>query len=183
MPASVEKTYSDALFSLVSEKGDKAAFINVLNELETIDEVIAGAPDFIKLFGTPTVSNDEKLSLIEKAFSGRVSEYVLNFLRVLTVKGRMGYYNRIYKTFRGSFNEKFGIAEITVTSSLPLSDALRAKITSRMTDITKKEVLLREKVDKSIIGGVMIDYGNTRLDGSVKTRLNELKKDIAGIIA
>lgn len=181
MPASVEKTYSDALFSLLGE--DRNAFQNTLGQLEAVDAVLTAAPEFLKLLGTPTVSVEDKLGVVEKAFNGKTTPYVYNFLRVLTVKGRMAYFSRIHKAFREDFNDKFGIAEITVITSFPLDDALREKVKARMSQITGKTVTLKEKVDKSIIGGVMLDYGNTRLDGSVRTRLNELKKDITGIIA
>jgi len=184
MPASVEKTYSDALFTVLCDaNAEKAAFVKTLAELEAADAAINAAPEFLKLLGTPTVSVTEKLGVVEKAFKEKVSPYVFNFLRVLTVKGRMAHFNRIYKTFREDFNEKFGVAEITVTSPFPLDGATRAKISARMQKITGKEITLKEKVDKTLIGGVTIDYGNTRFDGSVRTRLNELKNDITGIIA
>ncbi|MDR0222346.1 MAG: ATP synthase F1 subunit delta [Oscillospiraceae bacterium] len=184
MPASIEKTYADALFSLIAEDGgDKAAYDGVLRELEAVDAVLTEVPDFLKLLGTPTVSGESKLEIIEKAFKSRLSEYPYNFLRVLTVKGRMSRFGGIYRSFRGLYNERFGIAEITVTTSVPLTAALKSKITARMSEITKKTVTVKEKVNPEIIGGIVVDYGNTRLDGSVKTRLAELKKDVAGIIA
>ena len=182
--ASVEKTYSDALFTLLEdENADKTVFDMTLNQLKTVQSVITEIPDFIKLFNTPTISDTEKLSLVENVFFGRVNESVYNFMRLITVKKRMSYFPRIYNTFRGAYNEKFGIAEITVTVSRSLTGELRKKITERMTQIIGKTVSLTEKVDKSIIGGVVVDYGNTRLDGSVKMRLAELKNDISGIIA
>jgi F-type H+-transporting ATPase subunit delta len=182
--ASVEKTYADALFTLLEEENsDRIAFTEVLSQLKKVELVLADTPDFIKLLNTPTVSGGEKLALVETAFSGRVSDYVYNFLRLLTVKKRMAHFPRIFSSFRGLYNERFDIAEIVVTSAMPLTADLREKITARMTAITGKTVSVIERVDKSILGGVVVDYGNTRLDGSVKTRLAELKKDIAGIIA
>jgi F-type H+-transporting ATPase subunit delta len=189
--ASVEKTYADALFSLLaddceqnSEKDSgKAVFDSVLAQLESIRDIISGTPEFIKLLNTPTVSGEEKLQLVDTVFGGRTSDYVGNFMRLLTIKKRMSYFTKIYAAFRESYNERFGIADITVTSSIPLTEPMRKKITERMSQITGKTVSVTEKVDKSIIGGIMIDYGNTRLDGSVKTRLAELKKDLSGIIA
>ena len=52
-----------------------------------------------------------------------------------------------------------------------------------MSEVTGKTVSIKEKVDPSIIGGVVIDYGSTRYDGSIRTRLNELKKELGGVIA
>ena len=94
----------------------------------------------------------------------------------------MGCFSGIVKNFRALYNEHFRIAEITVTASAPLSESVREKIAAKMSEVTGKTVSIKEKVP-SIIGGVVIDYGSTRYDGSVRTRLNELKKELGGVIA
>jgi len=185
--ASVEKTYADAMFTLLeSENVDKPMFDTVLSQLKCVGESIAQTPDLLKLMSTPTVSDAEKIGLIDTVFGGKVTEYVHNFLRLLAVKKRMSYYARIVTAFRELYNEHFDIAEITVTSAMQVDEATRSKIAVKMANIMGKpveNVLITERVDKSLIGGVVVDYGNSRFDGSVKTRLNELAKDIAGTIA
>jgi F-type H+-transporting ATPase subunit delta len=185
--ASVEKTYADAMFSLLQEENaDKDAFDTVLNQLGVVGESIAAAPDLIKLMNTPTVSNDEKLALIDTVYGGKVTDYVRNFLRLLAVKKRMSVYPQIYRAFRERYNEHFDIADITITSAIPLTMEQKAKIVVRMSMITGKapeRVTVTDKVDPTLIGGIVVDYGNTRLDGSVKTRLSELSRDIASTIA
>jgi F-type H+-transporting ATPase subunit delta len=182
--ASVEKTYADAFFSLLEEENaPQSEFDAVLSQFNDVQSIIGDVPDFIKLLDTPTVSDAEKLSLIGDVFSGKASPEVYNFLRLLAVNRRMDWFVQISRAFKLLYNQKFDIAEITVTSAMPLSDDLREKIVAKMTKITGKTVAIIEKVEKSLIGGVMIDYGNTRYDGTVKTRLSELKKDISGIIA
>ncbi|MCL2071545.1 MAG: ATP synthase F1 subunit delta [Oscillospiraceae bacterium] len=182
--ASVAKTYADAFFTLLEEgDSERSVFDSALNQLNDIRTAIVATPDFVKLLNTPTISESEKVGLVEAVFSGKVTDYVCNFLRLLTVKGRMAHFPQIYTAFRELYNGKFAIAQVVVTSSMPLTEELRQKIVGKMSLITGKSVSLTEKIDKSIIGGVVVDYGNVRLDGSVKTRLAELKNDIANIIA
>ncbi len=185
MAASVEQTYADALFSLVLEESGKTSVTpeTVLNELLQAEQVFNDVPEFIKVMNTPTVSRPEKLELIQKTFENKVSDYTFRFLNLLSDKGRMGYFGKICRAYNKMYNEKYGIVEIVVITSQPLDEVQRAKIIAKMTGITGKTVKLKEKVDTSIIGGIIMDYGSTRLDGSVKTRLESLKKDIAGIIA
>ncbi|MGN1109530.1 MAG: ATP synthase F1 subunit delta, partial [Oscillospiraceae bacterium] len=114
---------------------------------------------------------------------GSISELTGNLLCVLTERGRMGCFGGIVKQFRILYNEHFKIAEITVTSSSPLSEQTRDKIMAKMSEVTGKTVSIKEKVDPSLIGGIVIDYGSTRYDGSVRTRLNGLKKELGGVIA
>jgi len=183
--ASVDKTYANALFALLEEeKSDRLTFDTTLSQLNAVRTIMTDVPDFVKLLSTPTVENEEKLALISETFEGKMSEKVYNFLRLLTVNKRIERFNGICNVFRGLYNEKFNIAEITVTSAMPITAEQREKIAAKMAQVTGGEsVEITEKVDKSIIGGVMIDYGNTRFDGTVKTRLNELKKEISGVIA
>lgn len=185
MPASIEKTYSDALISLIEdEHGAKAAMLtSVLGELECISNALSDAPEFVKVMNTPTISREEKDELLDKVFKASSSEITYNFLRVLASKQRIGYFDKIFREYKKTYNDLFGITEITVTTTAPLDDALRQKIRTRMETVTGKTVTLKEKTDKALIGGIVIDYGNTRLDGSVKTRLDALGKDIANIIA
>jgi F-type H+-transporting ATPase subunit delta len=185
--ASVEKTYADAMFTLLEDdNADKAMFDTVLSQLKVVGESISQTPDLLKLMNTPTVSDAEKLSLIDAVFGGKVTDYVHNFLRLLAVKKRMSYYSRILFAFRERYNEHFDIAEITVTSAMAIDSVQRDKIAAKMAAIMGKppeNVMVTEKIDKALIGGVVVDYGNSRFDGSVKTRLNELAKNIAGTIA
>ena len=94
----------------------------------------------------------------------------------------MGCFPGIEKTFRSLYNDKFKLAEITVTTSAPLSDSLRAKIAEKMSEVIGKKVTLREKVDERLIGGVVIDYESRRYDGSVKSRLDALKGELSSVI-
>jgi F-type H+-transporting ATPase subunit delta len=185
--ASVEKTYADAMFTLLEEENaDKTVFDTVLSQLKCVNESIAQTPDLLKLMNTPTVSDAEKLGLIDTVFSGKVTDYVHNFLRLLAVKKRMSCYPQILSAFRDRYNEHFDIAEITVTSAMAIDSEQRGKIVAKMAAIMGKpaeNIMVTEKIDKAILGGVVVDCGNSRFDGSVRTRLNELAKDIAGTIA
>ena len=173
--AAVDKTYGDALFSLVTEEDEKA-LPDILGQLKGVSEVFAAEPDFIKLLRTPTIPIEEKTALVKEVFDGKVHKFVVNFLCILTEN------DRILAYFTGLYNEKLGIADVTVTSAMPLSDTAAEKIRAKMAEITGKTVNMTLKTDNKLIGGVVISYGNTTIDGSVKARLEQLKADIAGTI-
>ncbi len=180
--ASVEKAYGDALFSLIIDDDEKL-LTDILSELKAIAEIFNAEPEFIKLLKAPTILIDEKLSVVKEAFEGRVHKYVLNFLMVLTENGRIDSFNKILAYFTQLHNDYKNLADVTVTSAMPLSDEMAEKIRAKMEKVTGKTVNMTLKTDKSVIGGVVISYGNTTIDGSVKARLERLKNDIAGIIA
>ncbi|MCI5578774.1 MAG: F0F1 ATP synthase subunit delta [Oscillospiraceae bacterium] len=178
-----EKVYGDAFFSLCCEENE-AGLKDYLNELTELSKVFSDNPEFIKLMSTPTVTLDEKKAFLEEMQkSGNISALTGNLLGVLAEKGRMNCFAGIAKRFRELYNDKFKLAEITVTSSVPLSDKMKNEIAQKMSKVIGKTVTINEKVNPSIIGGVIIDYGSRRYDGSVKARLNELSKELGSVIA
>lgn len=181
MTGMAEKNYGDALFGLILEE-NADMLKTVQEELTAVDKILTDVPELIKLTKTPTVEMKEKLSVIDEAFQGKVSDYTYRFLMVLTENGRLSYFGRICRYFNSLCNDRFGVAEITVVSSQPIGDGLKASIRAKMAEITGKTVTLREETDPSLIGGVVIRYGGKSYDGSVRARLDALKKEIGGVI-
>lgn len=178
-----EKVYGEAFFELCEEQ-DENGLKDALGELEALNKVFSNAPEFTKLMSTPTVSAEEKLSLCKDIIkAGGVSELVGNLLCVLAEKNRINCFAGIVKTFKELYNDKFKLAEITVTTSSPLSDKMKEQIAKKMSEIIGKTVTINEKVDGGIIGGIVIDYGSKRYDGSVKARLSALRDELGSVIA
>ena len=181
MAGIVEKTYSEALFSAALEKDEKlVAQIN--DELDAVDAVLKDCPDFVKLSNTPTIPIGQKFGIVKEAFGGRVSDYTYNYILLLVEKGRLSYFSKIRKCYHDMYNEHFNNAEIVVTSSAELTPDQLSKIKDKMHEILGKNIIMSTKVDKSLIGGVVVDYGDRRFDGSVKTRLESLRQNLSELI-
>lgn len=178
-----EKVYSEAFFELCLEEcPDKLK--DIAEELSALEKIFGENPEFTKMMGTPTIAAEEKTALMKDIIkSGSVSEYTGNLLCLLAERARFNCFEGIVKCFRAKYNEHFKIAEIVVTTSTPLSEDMRGKIIARMSQVTGRTVTVREKLDPAIIGGIVIDYGSTRYDGSVKARLNAIKSELGSVIA
>lgn len=181
MTGIVEKNYGDALFELIIEEKPEM-LKTVQSEIASVNEILSEVPEFIKLTKNPTVSAEEKLSIIDETFKGRVSDYTYRFLMILAENGRLEFFGRINRYFSSRCNERLGIAEITVVTTAPLSEEAKAKIKLKMTQVTGKTVSLKEEIDPSIIGGIVLKYGSRSFDGSVKARLDALKTEIGSVI-
>ncbi len=178
-----EKAYGEAFFSLCMEDAPESV-TDILKELDALDAILRENPEFVKLMGTPTVSVEEKTSFIDELCQvGGVSELCRNLMCLLAERNRFGCFEGIVKNFREMYNLHFGIAEITVTTKTPLSKKAYTDIVTKMSAITGKKISIREKLDPDIIGGIIIDYGSTRYDGSVKSRLIALKNELGSVIA
>ena len=129
MAGLVEKTYGDALFELFLEE-DPSKLTEAKEELSAVNSVISELPELIKLSKTPTIEKEEKLGIIKEAFEGRLSEYIFNFLMVLTEAGRLEYFDKVTEYFRERCNEYLGIADITVVTCQPLTAKAKADLSS-----------------------------------------------------
>lgn len=180
MTGTVEKVYSEAVFELAKEQSRTD---EIKDELASLAVVFNDNPELGKLLSAPTVGIGEKLDIVEKLFKGRVSDTSYNLLCVVTEKGRARLIPAIVEDYKNRWYEMKNITEVKVTTSVPLSDSLKAKLKAKLEKVWGKSVILTETVDPDIMGGIVVNYGNTMMDGSVKSKLEAIQKQIKGVIA
>jgi F-type H+-transporting ATPase subunit delta len=157
----------------------------VFEELTAVKDLISleeNAP-YMRFLSAVQISGEEKCKSLESVFGGKISQLTLDFLCLISQKGRFSHLFEIYGDFRARYNEKMNILEVTAVTAEPLSARLREKLVDKLGKVTGKKIVLSEKTDKSIIGGIVLRYANTEIDSSVKTRLDKLKAQIDGVIA
>lgn len=182
MTGSVEKVYSQALLELAYEIGDDAA-AEIDEELAAIADIFSANPGLYDVLGSPTVTDEEKRSLINELFEGKISRTVLGLLCVLTESGRCRYLGAVTRAYRKAYYEKSGIAEVCVTTVKPLTPDQKERLISKLSKLYAKKIILTEKIDESIVGGMIVNCGDSMLDGSVKTKLENMRKQIKDMIA
>lgn len=180
MTGMVEKIYSQALFDLGIE-GDSLDTLK--DELFQLSALFEQEPGLIKLLSAPTVTMGEKFALLERVFKDRLSQTMYNFLCVLTEKNRTRYLVRISQAFKEKYYAHSGMVEISVTTAAPMKDTLRDKLLVKLEQITGKKVTLVEKTDPTLLGGIVLHYGNTEMNASVKARLEAVHAQMKAVIA
>ena len=180
MAESLKNIYAEAMFELCEERGITAA---ADEELEAVGTLFSENGEYSKLLNSPLVDFDSKKKLLSSAFEGKVSDTVFDFLCLVTEKGRAGYVPQICKEFRALYYKKQGILEVSVITAMPMSDMLSEKLKAKLETTLGKKVIMKAKVDKSLIGGIVVRYEGSELDSSVRGRLDRLKSQIDGIIA
>lgn len=180
MTGSVGKVYSEALFELAVGQNISDS---VFNELSMLDRLWRDNPELPKLLSAPTISAEQKHDVLINCFEGKISDLVLKFLFVITEKKRAGFMHEICEAYKAKQYELKNIAEVTVTTSIPLNDTLRSKLIDKLQKTYGKTIILHENVDESIMGGAVVKYGGTLLDGSVRNELANIGKRLKGTIA
>ncbi len=180
MNGSLENNYAEALFELCNER---SSLEEVHDEMIWLSEVFENNEDLVKFLYAPTVEQEDKKNVLKNIFQSELSETAFDFLCVVADKKRIRYLPRIIKSFNALYNEEKNILEVTAITTVPLSEKLRSKLISKLESVSGKTIVLTEKTDKSIIGGIVLEYGNTQIQGSIKHKLDELRARINSVIA
>lgn len=180
MTGNIEKVYSEALFELAEEGG---AVRDTSEELSAVSDIFSANSELFDILSAPMVADSEKTELLGSIFGGRISQLTLDFLCVLSQKGRIRSLNGIADAFRNKHYEAEGIIEVTVTSVKPLSDTQRAALKAKLEQKYGKTVIMKEQTDPALLGGLVVTCGDTMLDGSVRTKLSSMRSQLKNIIA
>ncbi|HHX57947.1 MAG TPA: ATP synthase F1 subunit delta [Clostridiales bacterium] len=90
----------------------------------------------------------------------------------------MNYFESIAGEFNKIYNSYRNIIEITATTSIPLTDETRQKLIDKLSQKSSKKVKLIETVSPDILGGIIINYGNTQIDNSIRGKLEDITKQL-----
>ena len=168
--------YAGALFSLAEEANCTK---EILEDLSALSEILDGQREYITLLDTPSVSKEEKCALIDSAFGENVNEYTLNFLKLLAERRAVRNFFDCKSEYVKQYNKANNIECAVVITATEMSDETASRLTEKLERMTGKKIMLERKVDKSIIGGMILRMENTQTDASVKTKLDELSKQIS----
>lgn len=161
--------YAEALFLLAQEQHQEKL---VYQELNQVTDLMLQYPELISLLDVPTLELSERISILLK-ITGDEQGITENFLCLLVEKRRINRISEIRNAFNTLYYETFSIAEVFVTSAVPLDHNQKSALKSKLQQKLNKTILLRESVDASLMGGMIVQYGDTRMDNSIKSRLQQ----------
>lgn len=147
------------------------AWLEALDQASSVYENHAAS-----LFLTsPVVPPDKKMAVLAELLPGVLPE-VSRFLAILARRGRLDLVPEIAVVFRRLLNEHRGIAVARVTTAIPLNEQQQALIAARLGQRVGKSVAIEPRVDPSILGGVIAQIGDNVIDGSIRGRLERLRR-------
>ena len=171
------REYGEGLYALCAEEKIER---DALKEMRTLKAVLRDNADFIRLLSNMTLSKQERVSIVDAAFKGNVHEYVLNFLKILVERGAAHAFSECADAFEAAYNREHGVVQAEVTVAQPLNEDQKKKLVARLQAMTGREVVVKEKIDPSVLGGVLLQMDGKRYDNTVLHRLNAIKQAMAG---
>ena len=124
----------------------------------------------------PQIRDEEKETVVKNIWSGKIENFLLNFLLFLLKKRRVQFFEQIALDFEKLYKEKLGIMEATLISVKKVEEKLQEKLISKLQKETGKKIQLLNKLDPVIIGGSILILANQVVDYSIRNRLNSLKE-------
>ena len=166
--------YAHALFSLATESGRED---KIGEELSLLSTLIKENPKYSSLLDTPALSLSERASLIDEALSS-LDEYVRNTFKLLA-EARLTYtLPKLSDIYGELLDEKRGVLRAEAISAIPMTESQTEALKAKLQKETGKTVVIKNTVDASILGGLILRYGGLSEDGSLKNRLEKIKKTL-----
>lgn len=169
------KRYAEAAYLIAQQDGTEEAWIEGLRAVA----VLFGDEQGQALMENHRVNPEDKLQLIEKSLDG-VDPLVVNLARILLRRNRTSLGPQIAEAFQELVDEAKGISYALVTSAVTLTDEDRSSVQKRLETLTGGAVVMEMEVDESIIGGIIVRIGDRLIDGSTRSKLQALKRELAG---
>jgi F-type H+-transporting ATPase subunit delta len=161
--------------------GGRAEQDALMSELESLrKDVLDRQPKLVELFASELVSEDEKLALIDRVFSGRASTLLLNFLKVLNKHDRLGMIRDVIAAARKLWETRSGRLPVHLETANPLSPELEQEMLAMLTKVLKVDPIVSASINPDLLAGFIIRVGDRVFDVSMKTRLEAMRK---GMIA
>jgi F-type H+-transporting ATPase subunit delta len=167
--------YADALLDLANERGVAES---LFDEFKSLVDYIESDPDFADFLANPVLDATDRRGVIQRIFTGRMSELLLNLMLVLNDHGRAGIVPLVYGRYKHRLDTQLGRQDVYLTSAAPLDDAQRAEIKATLSAMLGKQAVLVERVDAAILGGLVVKIGDRQYDGSLRRGLARLREKL-----
>ena len=171
--ARVAIRYAKATLSLATDR-KKAGAVN--NDMKLIVSTIAQNKNLNDALQSPVISALAKRSVLLEVFKN-TDKTTLSLIDTLVTNNRIAIFGYVAEKYLQLYDKANGIEVATVTTAIPLTDALKQKVLAKAKELTGKDVEVQSIVDENIIGGFILRVGDIQYNASIKNQLNQLKRE------
>lgn len=164
--------------SLIELAAENKVLDEVHGDMILFSAVAAENRAFSVVLRNPIINHDKKRNVLHAIFDKKMNKLTLAAFDLITKKNRENILIDIATEFQIQYNILKGYQEADLTTTIKLDDSLRKKFNDLVENISKKKSMLNEIVDEDIVGGFVLNVGDRRLDNSIKSQLNQLKREL-----
>jgi F-type H+-transporting ATPase subunit delta len=170
----IAQVYARSLYQVATEQ-DKLD--KVREQLGEFADALDRSRELQTFFFSPYFSTEEKKEGLDAAVTD-ADETVRNFLRLLLENHRMPVVFRVRREVDRLWEEDHRLLPVEITSAVELDPSIAERIGDEIGRQTGRTVQLTSTVDPDVIGGIVLRVGNSILDASIRTRLENLRKQV-----
>lgn len=165
--------YASVLFDAANE-GGQADVLAVREQMGEIIRVMRADLDLAMALSNADYTAEQRKGFVESVFA-ECHPALREVLAVMAERGQADLLSRVYDRYCELVGEKLGLVVVDVTTVVPLDDKLRQLITEKAEADLGKKAVLRERIDKSILGGIIMSVDGNHLDASMISQLNRAR--------
>jgi len=175
----IAAVYARSLFEVAKDQGK---LDEVREQLGAFADALDQTRELQVFFFSPYFSTQEKEDGLDRAVAD-ADPVVLNFLRLLIEKHRMPVIFRIRADYDRLWEEENRLLPVEITSAVELDESIVSQLGDRIAEQTGRKVELSSRVEPDILGGIVVQVGNSVLDASIRNRLEQLRRQVARNVA
>ncbi len=176
MPAGASaRRYAQAVFEIAVDSDELERWLDDLTQLANS---IANE-EFRRTLSAPRISMAQKEVLIRESLGATVGPLALNLICLLASRGQIHVLPAIADRFQEMLDTHQGVERAEVVSAVSLTDAQREQVTKMLNDLSGQDVRLTTRIDPEILGGLVIRIGDRVMDGSARSRLQNMRRELA----
>lgn len=168
----LDRRYALALYEVAEQKGKVQQY---LQDLREICNLIETNKEFYEVIKHPQISTKKKKRTFINIFKGHIDEELLSFLLILIEKDRILYLKEKLKEMEKIDLERKNTLNGIVKTTVPLTQEEFNDLIKTLEEKYNKHIILEQIIDENILGGIYVRVNNDVIDGTVKSKLDELK--------
>lgn len=167
--------YAKSLLELSKSQGLEAA---VASDMDAVGQTLEANPELNAALKSPIIQPSKKEKILDEVFGGKINPMTLEFFNLCIRKGRSDLIDAVIPSFHRLYKIDQGISEVVVHSAVEMSEENLNAIRSKLENTGKvlEKIEFKNVIDPSLIGGFVLDLGDTRYDASVVGRLKSIRQ-------
>lgn len=166
-------SYANAVLAIAQAEGDLAG---LEGELTSFLAALGASPELRSTLADASLPAARRSQVIEDLLAGKASTATTSALSLIVANGRIGDLDGIVAEVIERSAAARGESVAEVRSAVPLTDDQMTRLAAALKQSTNRDVAIRNIVDPSVVGGIVTQIGDTLLDGSVRSRLTQLRE-------
>jgi len=169
------RRYAQAVFEIALARKELDRWQSDLEKIARLSEDAR----LIAFLESPKFHFDDKARLLAERLAD-INPLALNLAYLLVTRGRLSVVGDIAEEYQRRLDNYRGIASAEVTTAVPLDDKDKQRLAEHLGAVVGKKVVLKTEVDAGLIGGIIARVGGKLLDGSIRSKLEALKRELVG---